>query len=73
MLLKRLGDNIIQIVTNNATNYKARDLLMQKRKKLYWTPCATHCIDLILEDFEKKMLSIKRPYLMVRKSQPTYI
>jgi len=26
---------------------------MQKREKLYWTPCAAHCIDLIFEDFEK--------------------
>jgi hypothetical protein len=28
---------------------------MVKRKGLFWTPCATHCIDLILEDFEKKL------------------
>jgi len=28
---------------------------MQKRKKLYWTPCAAHCIDLMFEDFEKKI------------------
>ena len=28
---------------------------MEKRKRLYWTPCATHCIDLMLEDFEKKL------------------
>ena len=28
---------------------------MEKRKKLFWTPCAAHCIDLILEDFEKKI------------------
>ena len=28
---------------------------MEKRKYLYWTPCAAHCIDLILEDFEKKL------------------
>ena len=49
-------DNVIQIVTDNAANYKAVvDLLMQKRKKLYWTPCAAHCIDLMLEDFEKKI------------------
>ena len=25
----------------------------QKRPNLYWTPCAAHCIDLILEDIEK--------------------
>jgi len=47
-------ENVIQIVIDNATNYKTGgDMLMQKRQKLYWTPCATHCIDLILGDFEK--------------------
>jgi len=24
---------------------------MEKRKYLFWSPCAAHCIDLILEDF----------------------
>jgi hypothetical protein len=28
---------------------------MEKRKRLFWTSCATHCIDLILEDFEKNL------------------
>jgi hypothetical protein len=28
---------------------------MEKRKSLFWTPCATRCIDLRLEDFEKKL------------------
>ena len=29
-------ENVVQVVTNNATNFKAtRDLLMQKREKLY--------------------------------------
>lgn len=37
-------------------NYKAiRERLMEKRKKLYQIPCATHCIDLMLEYFEKKL------------------
>ncbi|XLR61736.1 hypothetical protein S83_012408, partial [Arachis hypogaea] len=40
----------------NAANYKAAgEKMMETRKSLYWTPCATHCIDLILEDFEKKL------------------
>lgn len=26
---------------------------MTKRKHLYWTPCAAHCLDLILEDIGK--------------------
>ncbi|KAL6322913.1 hypothetical protein AAG906_021818 [Vitis piasezkii] len=25
-------------------------LLMEKRKHLFWSPCTTHCIDLMLED-----------------------
>ncbi|KAF1893107.1 hypothetical protein Lal_00015309 [Lupinus albus] len=56
-IVEEVGEeNVVQIVTDNATNYKAvRELLMRKRMKLYWTPCAAHCIDLMLEDFEKKI------------------
>ena len=55
-VLDRVGEeNVVQLVIDNATNYKlAREMLMQKRKCLFWTPCATHCLDLMLEDFEKK-------------------
>ncbi|CAM8959963.1 unnamed protein product [Rhodiola kirilowii] len=50
-------ENVIQVVTDNAANYKAGgELLMLKRKHLYWTPCAAHCIDLIFEDFEKELI-----------------
>ena len=49
-------ENTVQVVIDNAANYKAiGQLLMQKRNKLYWTPCAAHYIDLMLEDFEKKL------------------
>lgn len=56
-IVEEVGEeNVVQIVTDNAANYKAAgDLLMQKRKQMYWTPCAAHCIDLMLEDFEKKI------------------
>jgi hypothetical protein len=55
--VERIGEeNVVQVVTDNAANYKAAgQLLMEKRKSLFWTPCAAHCIDLILEDFEKKL------------------
>ena len=33
-------------------NY-VRRLLEKKRPHLYWTPCVTHCLDLILEDIGK--------------------
>ncbi|XP_057734101.1 uncharacterized protein LOC130949377 [Arachis stenosperma] len=50
-------ENVVQIVTDNAAHYKAAgEKLMETRKSFYWTPCAMHCIDLILEDFEKKLM-----------------
>jgi len=57
VIMERIGEeNIVQVVTDNAANYKAAgQLLMEKRKSLFWTPCATYCIDLIVEDFEKKL------------------
>ena len=41
----------MQVVTDSASAYvEASELLMKKRKKLFWSPCATHCIDNMLED-----------------------
>ena len=56
-IVERIGEaNVVQVITDNAANYKAAGhLLMEKRKNLYWTPCTAHCIDLILKDFEKKL------------------
>ncbi|KAI5437809.1 hypothetical protein KIW84_023793 [Lathyrus oleraceus] len=56
-IVEEVGEeNVVQIVTDNAANYKlAGQMLMDKRNKLYWTPCAAHCIDLMLEDFESKI------------------
>ncbi|XP_031392253.1 uncharacterized protein LOC116204300 [Punica granatum] len=56
-IVEQVGEeNVVQIVTDNAANYKAAgEMLMEKRKKLFWTPCAAHCIDLMLEDLEKKI------------------
>ena len=43
-------DLVVQVVTDNASTYKAAGAkLMEKRKHLFWTPCAAHCIDLIIE------------------------
>ena len=46
--------NVVQIVTDNGSAFvKARKLLM-KKYNLYWTPCTTHCIDLMFEDIGKR-------------------
>ncbi|KAL4377320.1 hypothetical protein GQ457_02G039950 [Hibiscus cannabinus] len=43
--------NVVQVITENGSNFVAAGaLLMAKYLHLYWTPCAAHCIDLILKD-----------------------
>lgn len=51
-MVEEVGEeNVIQVVTDNGPNYiMAGKLLMAKRPHLYWIPCVTHCIDLMLED-----------------------
>ncbi|CAO2821035.1 unnamed protein product [Amaranthus hypochondriacus] len=57
-VVEKVGpENVVQIVTDNAANYKAAgEKLMEKRPTLFWTPCATHCIDLMLEDMDKHII-----------------
>jgi len=44
-------DNVVQVVTDGASNFVvAGKMLEEKRTKLFWSPCAAHCLDLILED-----------------------
>ena len=44
----------MQVITDNAHNYVNVGMrLIEKRGKLWWTPCAAHCIDLMLEDIGK--------------------
>eukprot|EP00253_Pinus_taeda_P004752 PITA_04752 len=46
--------NVVQIITDNASNYVlAGKLLEEKHKTIFWTPCAAHCLDLMLEDIGK--------------------
>lgn len=46
--------NVVQVVTDNETNYVAVGrLLCAKYATIFWTPCAAHCIGLILEDIGK--------------------
>jgi hypothetical protein len=42
---------VVQVVTDSASNcVGAGKMIMDKYKKIYWTPCATHCLDLLLHD-----------------------
>ncbi|XP_010436496.1 PREDICTED: uncharacterized protein LOC104720259 [Camelina sativa] len=48
------SDNVVHFVTDSAPNYKAAGkLLVEKFPTIAWSPCAAHCINLILEDVVK--------------------
>ncbi|XP_073152814.1 uncharacterized protein [Henckelia pumila] len=53
--VNRIGEkNVVQVVTDNAScNVKAGRLLENNFPHLYWTPCAAHCLDLMLEEIFK--------------------
>ena len=44
-------ENVVQIVTDNVANCKlAGHLVEQVHPHIFWTPCATHCINLLFKD-----------------------
>ncbi|KAK2645469.1 hypothetical protein Ddye_020664 [Dipteronia dyeriana] len=47
-------DLVVQVVTDNASNYKkASEMLMKKRTRLWWMPCAAQCFYLMLDKIGK--------------------
>lgn len=47
-------EHVVQIITDNGANFKAAGrILMEKIPTLFWTPCAAHCLDLMMEDIGK--------------------
>jgi hypothetical protein len=53
--IQEIGEeNVVQVVTDIASvNTAAASLLAAKRPSIFWTGCATHCLDLMLEDIGK--------------------
>ncbi|KAL0742659.1 hypothetical protein Bca4012_084172 [Brassica carinata] len=48
------AEKVVQVVTDNATNnVAAARLLKDKRPKIFWTGCAAHTVDLMLEGISK--------------------
>lgn len=65
LLHKRIDDigkdHVVQVITDNGANYKAAGkILMERMPTLFWTPCAAHCLDLMLEDIGK-LKEFKKP------------
>ncbi|KAE8793328.1 hypothetical protein D1007_32029 [Hordeum vulgare] len=44
-------ENVVQVITDNASNVKGAGLMIQaKYNNIYWTPCIVHCLNLVLKD-----------------------
>jgi len=42
---------VVQLVRDNGANFKAAGrILMERIPHLFWTPCAAHCLNLLLKD-----------------------
>ncbi|XP_059066890.1 uncharacterized protein LOC131858042 [Cryptomeria japonica] len=54
-VIQEVGEeNVVQVVIDNAASYVAAGkLLMERHPKIFWSPCAAHCLDLMLEDIGK--------------------
>ncbi|KAJ8748653.1 hypothetical protein K2173_008098 [Erythroxylum novogranatense] len=52
-MVEEIGEqNVVQVITKNTASWKtAGKMLEEKRRHLFWTPCAVHCIDQMLEEF----------------------
>lgn len=46
-------ENVIQIITDNASNFKAAGGWIQEDLNIYWTRCAAHCVNLMCEDISE--------------------
>ncbi|CAD6268226.1 unnamed protein product [Miscanthus lutarioriparius] len=58
-------DNVVQVVTDNASNNMgAKKLLLKKRPQIFWTSCATHTINLMLQVIGN-MARFKKPLVKV--------
>jgi len=60
-------DNVVQVVTDNGANYKAAGkILMDRIPTLFWSPCAAHCLDLILEEIGN-LKAFKKPIARAKR------
>ncbi|GAV69842.1 DUF659 domain-containing protein, partial [Cephalotus follicularis] len=61
--------NVVHMVTDNAANYTTAERLLHERyDNIYWSPCAAHCLNLLLKDISSMP---HMDYLVSRASQVT--
>ncbi|GJR00911.1 hypothetical protein Tco_0523895 [Tanacetum coccineum] len=60
-VIKDVGEeNILQFITDNGSNFKAAGAILEEQHpKLFWTPCAAYCVNLMIGDIGEKIPKIK--------------
>ncbi|KAH7430584.1 hypothetical protein KP509_08G004800 [Ceratopteris richardii] len=48
--------NVIQVVTDNASNCASMGRKLEEFPSIVWSPCASHCLDLLMEDIGNDIL-----------------
>ncbi|KAH7316315.1 hypothetical protein KP509_21G088000 [Ceratopteris richardii] len=53
--IEKIGvQNVVQVITDNASNCKRMGELVEAEfPRIVWTPCVAHCLDLLIEDIGK--------------------
>jgi len=60
-------DKVVQVVTDNGANFKAAGkILIDRIPTIFWSPCAAHCLDLMLEDIGN-LSEFKKPITRARR------
>ena len=60
-------EKVVQVITDNGANYKAAGrILMERFPSLFWSPCAAHCLDIMLEDIGN-LKEFKKPIVRARR------
>lgn len=62
--------NVVQVITHNAKNCRAPSMLIETRfEHIYWTPCAVHSLNLMLQKMGRKINWIKPIYAEAKEIQ----
>ncbi|XP_057831543.1 uncharacterized protein LOC131042228 [Cryptomeria japonica] len=62
--------NVVQVITDNAKNCRAAGMLIETRfEHIFWTPCAVHSLNLMLQKIGRKIDWIKQIYVEAEEIQ----
>ena len=54
-VIKEVGEaTVVQIITDSGLTFMKAGKLLMRKYNLYWTLCATHCINLMFEHIGKR-------------------